>query len=68
MEDKLEKRVLNYSFKVELEGQPEEDIKITAYVFNRQNEFLTSAPVEKGCFSLKLSEAQLRKCRIFALP
>jgi hypothetical protein len=62
--DKDRKVVLEVGF----EGQPDEDVQVVAYAFDRQGNLLASAPVEDGLAHLALEEKQARRARIFLGP
>ncbi|OLE55334.1 MAG: hypothetical protein AUG51_03690 [Acidobacteria bacterium 13_1_20CM_3_53_8] len=54
--------------KVGFEGQPQQDIKLTAYAFDRTGNLIASAPVTGEHAQLALRPDQARYARIFVAP
>ena len=61
-------RCSSVTLKLDLNGQPPEDLKVHAYAFDRSGRFLTSNLVQKGQVSLDISDAQAPRTRVFFGP
>ncbi|HOW65979.1 MAG TPA: hypothetical protein P5186_16405 [Candidatus Paceibacterota bacterium] len=55
-------------FKIGFEGQPDKDVVVTAFAFNRKGEMIGSAPLKGGEAQLSLSSAQAATARVFFAP
>jgi hypothetical protein len=62
------KKNISLQFNVAFERKPEKEVEVAAYAFDQKGKFLTSAPVKDGKASLKVSEDQAKRLRLFFAP
>lgn len=55
-------------FKIGYEGKPDKVIETTAYMFDRGAKLLAASPLKDGQAEFQLSEAELRRARLFFAP
>lgn len=57
-----------FVFRIGFQGKPDTAIDATAYLFNRAGALIASAPLKNGTAAFPVSEAELRRARLFVGP